>query len=366
MIPFQYFPAIHQPIAADMEAAFRRVYESNWYILGRELESFEQKYAAFNGVAHCVGVSNGLDALILALKALGINEKDEVIVPANTYIATALACTAVGAVPVPVEPNERTYNLDPARIEAALSPRTRAIMPVHLYGQCCQMEAIMQLAGKHGLWVVEDNAQAQGSRCGHTVAGAWGHASGTSFYPGKNLGALGDAGAVTTSDPVIAETLRTLRNYGSQKKYFNERIGHNNRLDELQAALLSVKLEKLEEWTAQRRQVAGWYHQHLSGIGDLVLPYTAPDCTHVYHLYVVRTRYRNALQQHLQEADIQTLIHYPLPYYRQQAYQFLNINGGDFPLTDRLSDELLSLPLWPGMTELMVEEVAFASNKFFS
>ena len=359
-VPFLSFEPQHVPLREAMQTAFARVYDSYWYVLGQEVQQFEQEYAAFGQVGHAVGVANGLDALVLALRALAIGPGDEVIVPSNTYIATWLAVTQVGATPIPVEPDLATSNLDPARIKVALTPRTRAIMPVHLYGQACQMTEIMDIATRHGLFVVEDNAQAQGATFAGKLTGSFGHVNGTSFYPGKNLGALGDAGAITTNDASLAQKLRVLRNYGSQQKYYNEVVGYNSRLDELQAALLRVKLPELLEWTRQRQQVAAWYGQHLAGIADLRLPTVAEGATHVYHLYVVHTPHRDALQQHLTAQGIGTLIHYPVPPHRQQAYRPLNHPAGAFPIAEELAATCLSLPMWPGMSEAHVQAVAAA------
>ena len=365
-IPFLSFSPQHDPIRSEVLAAIAAVYDQQWYVLGEQVKAFEAEYSAFNRVAHSVGVANGLDALHLALEALGVRAGDEVIVPSNTYIATWLAISFVGGVPVPVEPNARTYNLDPARLEAAITPRTKGIMPVHLYGQACEMGPILAVARRHGLWVVEDNAQAQGAAWEGELTGSFGAVNGTSFYPGKNLGALGDAGAVTTNDEALAAKIRTLRNYGSQQKYYNEVIGHNSRLDELQAAVLRVKLPQLPDWTAQRQAVGALYDQYLAGLGDLVLPEVAPGATHVYHLYVVRTTRRDALQSHLTAAGIGTLIHYPVPPHRQQAYAHLNLPAGAFPLAEELAATSLSLPMWPGMVEEHVAAVAGAVRAFFA
>jgi dTDP-4-amino-4,6-dideoxygalactose transaminase len=363
-VPFLSFEPQHAPLRGALTDAFTRVVDSYWYVLGEEVKQFEQEYAAFNQVAHTVGVANGLDALVLALRVLKIGPGDEVIVPSNTYIATWLAVTQVGATPVPVEPDPATSNLNPNLIEAALTSRTRAIMPVHLYGQACRMPEIMALAAKHSLYVVEDNAQAQGATFAGGLTGSFGHANGTSFYPGKNLGALGDAGAVTTNDANLAQQVRVLRNYGSQQKYYNEVVGYNSRLDELQAALLRVKLPELPTWTQQRQQIAGWYGQHLAGIPHLRLPAVAEGATHVYHLYVVHTPHRTALQQHLTAQGIGTLIHYPVPPHLQQAYQELDMPAGTFPIAEELAATCLSLPLWPGMTEAHVAAVAAAIHSF--
>lgn len=363
-IPFLSFQPQHIPLRGALLDAFTRVYDSYWYVLGEEVKQFEQAYAAFNQVAHVVGVANGLDALVLALRVLKIGPGDEVIVPSNTYIATWLAVTQVGAIPVPVEPDPATSNLDPARITAAITPRTRAIMPVHLYGQACRMSEIMAVATEHGLYVVEDNAQSQGATFAGEVTGSFGHINGTSFYPGKNLGALGDAGAVTTNDAALAQQVQVLRNYGSQQKYYNEVVGYNSRLDELQAALLRVKLRELPEWTRQRQQVAAWYDQHLAGIADLRLPAVAAGATHVYHLYVVHTPHRAALQQHLTAQGIGTMIHYPVPPHLQQAYQSLQLPAGRFPIAEELAATCLSLPMWPGLTEDQVVAVAAAIKSY--
>lgn len=364
-VPFLSFTPQHAPLRENILAAIADVYDKQWYVLGEQVKAFEKSYAEVSTVGHCIGVANGLDALHLALEALGVGPGDEVIVPSNTYVATWLAVSFLGAVPIPVEPNPSTYNIDPARIEAAISPRTKGIMPVHLYGQACEMGPIMDVAQRHGLWVVEDNAQSQGATWKGKITGSFGNANATSFYPGKNLGALGDAGAITTDDEVLDAKLRTLRNYGSQKKYYNEIIGHNSRLDELQAAVLSVKLPRLMDWTQQRQDVAMLYNQHLAGLGDLVLPAVARAATHVYHLYVIRSAHRDALQQHLQERQIGTLIHYPVPPHCQQAYKHLAIEEGALPIAEELARTSLSLPMWPGMQKEEVEAVAAAIRDFF-
>lgn len=352
-------------VDAEIREAFERVWQSRWYVLGKEVEAFEQAYATFNQTRHCIGVANGLDALHLALIALGIGPGDEVLVPSNTYIATWLAVSFVGATPVPVEPDATTYNLDPTRLEAAITSRTKAVMPVHLYGQACDMAPILAVAQRHHLGVIEDNAQSQSATSGGQLTGSFGHLNGTSFYPGKNLGALGDAGAVTTNDDELAQTLRSLRNYGSQKKYYNERIGYNSRLDELQAAFLAAKLRHLPAWTTQRQAIAQQYLTELAGVGDLILPATAPGSTHVYHLFVVRTSHRDALQQHLQAQGIGTMIHYPVPPHRQEAYADLGYAAGTFPIAEELAATSLSLPLYPGMTSDQVSRVAEVVRTFY-
>jgi dTDP-4-amino-4,6-dideoxygalactose transaminase len=301
-------------------------------------------------------VSNGLDALVLSLRVLGIGPGDEVIVPSNTYIATALAVSHVGATPVFVEPRMETYNLNPESIPQAITKKTKAIMPVHLYGQACEMDAIMEIAKAHNLYVVEDNAQAHLSSFKGQLTGSFGDVNGTSFYPGKNLGALGDAGAVTTNNEELADRIKTLRNYGSAVKYYNEEIGYNNRLDELQAAFLRVKLNYLQEWTNQRKEIAQWYNEELKLRNDLVLPYVHENADHVYHLYVVRTSNREKLQQELTEKGVQTMIHYPVPPHLQKAYKHLGYKEGDFPIAEEIARTCLSLPVWPGMKENEVEK----------
>jgi dTDP-4-amino-4,6-dideoxygalactose transaminase len=364
-IPFLSFDSSNKKIKKEVVEAFELFFDSKWYILGESVKNFEHQYAQFNQVSHCVGVSNGLDALFLSLKALGVGENDEVIVPANTFIATLLAVSYAGAKPVLVEPERETYNIDPQKIEAAITPKTKAIIPVHLYGQACSMDAIMTIANKNGLYVIEDNAQSQGAAFNTKLTGSLGHCNSTSFYPGKNLGALGDAGAITTNDSALADKVKILRNYGSEKKYYHEVTGFNMRLDELQASLLSVKLKYLKQWTSERQQIAKWYNDALKGVGDLVLPVTASGATHVYHLYVIRTGRRNALQQYLQNNGIGTLIHYPVPTHLQKAYSNLNYRKGDFPITEEIAETCLSIPIWPGMQESMVEQVATSIRNFF-
>jgi dTDP-4-amino-4,6-dideoxygalactose transaminase len=290
-----------------------------------------------------------LDALVLSLRVLGIGPGDEVIVPSNTYIATALAVSHLGATPVFVEPRMETYNINPELIPQAITKKTKAIMPVHLYGQACEMDIIMEIAKAHNLYVVEDNAQAHLSSFKCQLTGSFGDVNGTSFYPGKNLGALGDAGSVTTNNEELANRIKTLRNYGSAVKYYNEEIGYNNRLDELQAAFLRVKLNYLQEWTDQRKEIAQWYNEALQHRNDLVLPYVHENADHVYHLYVVRTSNREKLQQELTEKGIQTMIHYPVPPHLQKAYKHLGYKEGNFPIAEEIARTCFSLPVWPGM-----------------
>lgn len=364
-IPFLNFGATHQPMKVEMMNAFEKVYDSNWFVLGEQVKAFESNYAAFNQVNHAVAVSNGLDALHIALKTLNIGSGDEVIVPSNTFIATVLAVSYVGATPVFVEPNIDTYNIDPSKIEAAITPKTKAIMPVHLYGQACEMNQIMQIAEKYNLKVIEDNAQAQGATYQNKITGSFGHINGTSFYPGKNLGALGDAGGITTNDAGLYEKAKVLSNYGTRVKYVNDEIGFNMRLDECQAAFLNVKLNYLSTWIKQRQEIAKWYNHYLSNIEGLILPFVAENATNTYHLYVVRTEKRDALMNYLSEHEIGTLIHYPIPPHLQKAYANLGFSKGDFPVAEEIADTCLSLPIWPGMKEEQVEFVAQKIKQFF-
>ena len=350
MVPFLDLKAPYLELKEELDAAYRRVMESGWYILGEEVACFEREFADYCGVRHCVGVGNGLDALHLILRAMEIGPGDEVIVPANTYIATWLAVSYAGATPVPVEPDERTWNIAPERIEEKITDRTRAILAVHLYGQTAEMGLIAELAGRYGLRVIEDAAQAHGAICQGRRSGSLGDAAGFSFYPGKNLGALGDGGAVTTDDDELADRLRVLRNYGSRKKYFNEEKGFNSRLDELQAALLRVKLRRLDEWNRCREVVAQKFSAGLAGLG-LGLPTVAEGCSSAWHLYVVRSARRDALAAALAEREVGTLIHYPVPPHRQPAYAELGYGPGSFPLSERLADEVLSLPMGPHLQQ---------------
>lgn len=348
-IPFLSFESSNKEIKTEVLTSFENFFDNAWYVLGEQVKRFEQEFAEYNKVEHCIGVSNGLDALHLSLKVLHIGKGDEVIIPSNTFIASALAVSYVDATPVFVEPDINTYNINPQNIEAAITPKTKAIMPVHLYGQACEMEPIMEIAKMRNLFIVEDNAQSQGATYQGKLTGSWGDINGTSFYPGKNLGALGDAGAITTNNASLAEKASIFRNYGSQKKYHNEEIGFNMRLDECQAGFLSIKLKYLNQWTAQRQEIASWYNEELKNVGDLVLPVVHKDATHVYHLYVIRTQYRDALQKFLGDNGIGTLIHYPIPPHLQKAYQHLGFKKGDFPIAEEIANTCLSLPVWPGM-----------------
>jgi dTDP-4-amino-4,6-dideoxygalactose transaminase len=361
-VPFLNFVAPYEELKQDLDEAYFRFMRSAWYVLGKEVAAFERDFADYCGVKHCVGVGNGLEALHLILRACDIGEGDEVIVPSNTYIATWLAVSYAGARPVPVEPDPRTFNLDPNRIEAAITPRTRAIMPVHLYGQTADMDPILDIARKHGLKVVEDNAQAQGARYKGRRTGSLGAAAGNSFYPGKNLGAYGEAGAVTTNDAQLADRVCTLRNYGSKEKYYNEVKGYNSRLDELQAAFLRVKLKKLDEWNECRRMAAARYQTELAGVPDLTLPFVPEWAEPVWHLFVIRHPRRDALQKGLTDAGIGTLIHYPVPPHLSGAYSDAGWKRGDFPIAEELADTVLSLPIGPHLSKPQVDLVVGAIN----
>lgn len=355
-IPFLDLRAINARQADELKAAFARVLDSGWYILGQEVQQFEAAFADYCGSPQAIGLSNGLDALHLILRGYGIGPGDEVIVPSNTYIASWLAVTYAGATPVPVEPCEATYNLDPARIEAAITPRTRAIMAVHLYGQPADMDPILAIGARHGLKVIEDAAQAHGAYYKGRRVGTLGDAAGFSFYPGKNLGALGDGGAVTTADAALAERVRMLLNYGSRSKYVNELQGYNCRLDELQAALLGVKLRSLDADNARRREIAARYQAGLAGL-PLILPAVIAGAEPVWHLYVVRHAARDALQSKLAEAGIGTIVHYPTAPHRQPAYAGLGLAEGSLPVSERIHAEVLSLPMGPHLSDADIEQV---------
>lgn len=364
-IPCLDLRAINSRRREELIAAFTRVLDSGWYVLGREVDAFEREFAAWCGAEEAVGVGNGLDALTLIFRAyiaLGaMAEGDEVIVPANTYIASILAVSEAGLRPVPVEPDAATFNLDPARLEAAITPRTRAILPVHLYGRAANMPRIVEIARRRGLKVVEDCAQAHGAMIGGRRVGAWGDAAGFSFYPTKNLGALGDAGAVTTGDAELARTVRVLRNYGSETKYHNVMRGVNSRLDELQAALLRARLPELDAENARRREVAAMYRARMRHQAVSLPDAPAEAAEHVWHLFVVRSKRRDALQAHLTARGVQTMVHYPIPPHRQGAYTTGEL-AGDWPITDSIHAEVLSLPMGPHLTDAEAERVAVAVN----
>lgn len=356
-IPFLDLRAAYLELAPELDEAYRRVMQSGWFILGGEVDAFEREFADYCDAKQCIGVGNGLEALHLILRAMEIGPGDEVIVPTNTYIATWLAVSYAGATPVAVEPDRRTFNLDSARIEAAITPRTRAIIAVHLYGQPADMDPIIEIANRHNLRVIEDAAQAHGARYKGRCAGSLGDAAGFSFYPGKNLGALGDGGAVTTDDENLAARIRVLRNYGSSIKYHNELKGYNSRLDELQAAFLRVKLSHLDAWNARRSAIADSYGEALRDSG-LTLPFVPEWADPVWHLYVVGSMQRDLLQQQLAGQGIGTMIHYPIPPHLQPAYADQGMRTGDFPVAEKMADQVISLPIGPHLSSAGSEYIA--------
>jgi dTDP-4-amino-4,6-dideoxygalactose transaminase len=344
----------------QLDAAYRRVLDSGWVVLGPEVEAFEREFAAYNGAAHAVGVGNGLEAMILTLRAAGIGEGDEVIVPSHTYAATWIAVMSVGARPVPAEVDERTFNLDPAAAAAAVTERTRAILPVSLYGHPVEWTPLLQLAERHRLFLLEDAAQSHGAEYRGQRSGTWPHAAAFSFYPTKNMGAIGDGGAVVTNDAALAQRLRVLRNYGQERKYVHEVVGVNSRLDELQAAFLRVQLGRLDEGNAARRALAEVYTRALAAAQGVVAPCEADWARHVYHLYVIRSPDRDGLQARLKAQGIETLIHYPIACHLQPAFAGLGHRPGEFPIAEAIASEVLSLPLRPGLANSDVQRVAAA------
>ncbi len=362
-VPFVSFKPLEAELDKQLRDAFDRVLNNSWYIDGNEDKAFEEAFAAYCNTKYCIGNGNGLDALMLSLKALGVGDGDEVIVPSNTYIATALAVTYVGATPVFVEPDIRTYNIDPALIEAKITKNTKAIMPVHLYGQPCDMDPIMAIAKKYGLYVVEDCAQAHGATYKGQVVGSFGDAAGFSFYPGKNLGALGDAGATVTNNKALADHVRALGNYGSDYKYHHIYKGNNSRLDELQAAFLSAKLPLMDKVNNNRRETA---QKYLAGIHNpaIILPYVPEYAEPVWHLFAVRTEKRDELAQFLADRGIGTNKHYPIPMHLQDCYADLNIPEGALPIAEEISATQLSLPMYYGMTDEEIQHVIDAINDF--
>ncbi len=348
-VPFQDFRAAYEELREEFDDAYRRFMQSGWYVLGKEVAAFEEEYAAYCEARHCVGVGNGLEALHLGLRAVDCGPGDEVIVASNTYIATWLAVTQVGATVVPVEPDEKTYNLNPELLEQAITPRSKVILATNLYGQPCNYDAIRDVADRRGLIFATDNAQAQGARYKGRRVGGLAHFECHSFYPSKNLGAFGEAGAVTTNDPAVADRIRVMRNYGSRLRYHNEVIGYNSRLDELQAALIRVKLRKLDEWNGRRAKLAHFYLDHLEG-SKFILPFVPEWASPVWHLFVVRHQNRDGLQKHLSDKGIQTIIHYPIPPHLSGAYKSQGFANGDFPVAEKMATEVLSLPTNPHLT----------------
>lgn len=360
-IKFFDFTSMNNDVRDEMLKMFPDFFDSHWYILGEGLKKFEEEYASFNKVKHCVGVGNGLDALILCLKSLQIGPGDEVIVPSNTYIATWLAVSYVGAIPVPVEPRIETYNINPELIARAITKKTKAIMPVHLYGQACEMDAIMKIASEHNLYVVEDNAQSQGALYNGKLAGSFGNVNATSFYPAKNIGALGDAGAVTTDSEELATTIKGLRNYGSQIKYYNEFKGVNSRLDELQARVLSIKIKYIDKWNSQRQSIAAQYFAGINA-SAAILPLIDKNSTSVFHQFVIRTDRRDQLIELFRKNNIEYMIHYPVPPHLQKAYKELNFTKGAFPVAEVIANTCISLPLYPGLANYHLERIIETIN----
>lgn len=354
-IPFVSFENMHREIEEDITAAFKKVYANNWFIQGKEVEEFEKEFAEYCGVKYCIGCGNGLDALYLILKAYGIGEGDEVIIPSNTYIATALAVTYAGASPIFVEPIEETYNINPALIEEKITSNTKAIIAVHLYGQTANMTDIKSIADKYNLKLIEDAAQAQGAKRGGIKTGALGDVAGFSFYPGKNLGALGDAGAVVTNDRELAKKIRALGNYGSDYKYHHIYKGNNSRLDEVQAAFLRIKLGQLDKWNTDRNRIANRYLSEINN-PNIELPILDEDSTHIYHVFALRCDRREELEKYLSEKGIGTNKHYPFPIHLQDAYKDLGYSEGDFPIAEKISNTELSIPMYYGMTD---EEITY-------
>lgn len=352
-------------LKSDMDEAYQRVMNSGWYIGGPELEAFESEFSDYCQTRHCVGVSNGLDALQLILRACEVGEGHEVIVPANTFIATWLAVNQVGARVVPIDACPITYNMNPVLLESALTKRTKAIIPVHLYGQTADMDPINTFAHQHGLSVIEDAAQAHGSKYKNKTAGSLSDVAAFSFYPGKNLGAFGDAGAITTNNSALAERIRMLGNYGSHQKYVHDALGYNARLDPLQAAFLRVKLRHIDQWNAARKVIAKYYLSELAGVGDLTLPHCIDTEDHAWHLFIIKTKQRQRLQKHLSDNMIMTGVHYPTPPYEQKAYSYLNIKGGQFPVSDELHQQVLSLPIGPHISQDQAEYVVSTIKEFY-
>lgn len=361
-VPFLDLRAGYLELKSELDEAVSRVMDSGWYLMGKETDAFESEYAAYTESRHCVGVANGLEGLVLSLKALGVGPGDEVVVPANTYIATWLAVSYVGATPVPVEPIPGIWNIDPDRIEAAITPRTKVILPVHLYGQPADLDPILEIARKHGLRVLEDAAQAHGAHYKGQRIGAHGDIVSWSFYPGKNLGCFGDGGAVTTNDPGLADRVRILRNYGSRVKYQNEVKGHNSRLDEIQAAVLRVKLHYLDEWNARRSQLATHYLKALVAIPGIGLPQVIPGAESAWHLFVLNVEHRDALRVSLKQSGVETLIHYPVPPHLSEAYS-MDCAWGELPICARAAQTHLSLPIGPHLQSVDQERIIAAITK---
>lgn len=366
IVPYLNLKKAYFNIRPDLEKAFFSVISSGDTILGKQVKKFEKEYAKFSSTKYAIGVGNGLDAITISLRVLGIKEGDEIIVPSNTYIATLVAISRLGAIPVLVEPKIDTYNINPKNIEKAITKKTKAIIPVHLFGQACEMDAILNIAKRHKLYVVEDNAQSHGAAYGKKVTGSFGDINATSFYPGKNLGAIGDAGAITTNNKKYSDKVALFRNYGERKKYMNDLIGYNSRLDELQAAFLSVRLKNINKYNLAKQKIANYYLNNLRGIGDLILPVTEKKATHVYHVFCIRTKRRDELKKYLQKKGVITLIHYPIPPHMQKAYKFLGFRKGSFKIAEQLAKTSLSLPIYPEMSKDQIDYVIKQVRYFYN
>lgn len=362
-INFFDFNGMHRPIKKEIMNKIEKIYDKNWFVMGKELEEFEMKFAEYCNCKFCIGVANGLDALHLILKAYGIKEGDEVIVQANTYIATALAVSMVGAKIVLVDCDEKTYNIDANKIEKYITKNTKAIMAVNLYGHPADFDKIKDIAQKYNLKVIEDNAQAQGALYKGKKTGSLGDAAGISFYPGKNIGALGDGGAVVTNDEKLAEKIKILRNYGSNKKYYNIYKGYNSRLDELQAGILNIKINYIDAWNEERRNIANRYINSIKNT-KIILPHIQKGTNPVWHQFIIRTKERNRLKDYLAENGIQTMIHYPIPIHKQEAYKEYYVEKDNVLISEIIAEEILSLPIYPGLKEEEIKYIIDIINKF--
>ncbi len=364
-VPFIDLGYSYSLIDDELLNAFKKVLKSGQVVLGKEVDGFEKKYAKFSDTKYCLGVSSGLDALTLSLESLDIEKDSEVIMASNSYIATLNAAVRLGLKPVLVEPKEDTYNINPDNIGPVINSRTRAILPTHFFGQACDMDPILQIAKKNDLYVVEDNAQSQGSTYKGKKTGSFGISNATSFYPTKNIGAIGEAGAVTTNDPKIYKKISMLRNYGEESRYRNSVIGYNCRLDEVQASFLNVKLRKIDQMTKRRIRIANIYMKELNGVGDIILPKIEKDVKSVFHIFPIRTKYRNKLREYLTGKEIGTSVHYPIPPHLQKAYSYLGHEKGDFPIAERLAESSLSIPIYPEMKDTQIEFVVKQIKNYF-
>ena len=365
-VPFYSFDKMNSDIRLEILDSFESFFDSKSYILGSSLNSFETAYSSFSNSKFCVGISNGLDALTLSIKALNIGKGDEILVPSNTFIGSVLAITNSGATPIFIEPDIETYNIDTKLIEHKISSKTKAIMPVHLYGQPCNMTEVLLIAKKYNINIIEDNSQSQGAKWDNMITGSMGTINAVSFYPGKNLGAFGDGGAITTNDSKLNSKILAMRNYGSVQKYEHEIVGFNNRLDECQAGFLEIKLNYLKLWNQERNNIAKLYMQCLNGVGDIILPKIHPNAYSVFHIYNIRTNHRNNLQIFLKENGIGTLIHYPKAIHLQKCYAYLGYVKGDFPIAEKLCSTNLSLPIWPGMTDEKIKYICSKIKEFYN